>query len=64
MFASGNTAIASVPQRVTRATGTGASRADPRAWLIAPMALAPQMENPLASSTGWSPGSFSARATR
>ena len=49
----GSTAMASVPHRVTSATGTACSSSRARtAAPIAPMAEAPQIANPLATSTG------------
>ena len=53
----GSTAIASVPQRVTSAIGRAWSRTGlPVAAAIAPIADAPQIENPAASRSGSLPG--------
>ena len=58
----GSTAIASVPHSVTSATGTACSSSFARTVAaIAPIAEAPQIANPLATSTGWCPGRPSAR---
>ena len=61
----GSTAIASVPQRVTSATGVAVSLSLAFTTpLMAPIADAPQMAKPVAISSGWWPGRRSRRPSQ